>query len=125
MNGKADKGLVVDLAQSPEPKRRRRSVDRNMLSHSEVCAILETCLRCGVSQFSYNGLVLSFLKGSPVSHEAVLAGCPTSPVTAEEVAQGRADGLTALANGVDDELEMLKITDPFAYEKFIAGEARS
>lgn len=121
MNGKVGKGLDVEMTQSVEPVQRRRYGEPKPLSHSEVCAILETCLKCGVSNFSYNGLVVSFGQ-SPVAHEAVLAGCPASSV-AEEESQGRLDGLTALGERVDDELEMLKITNPLLYEKYAADEA--
>lgn len=120
MNGASDKQLNSEMAQSPEASPRRRYGEPKPLSQSEVCAILDTCLRCGVSSFSFNGLVVAFGSQPPGTHEAVLAGSPSS--SQEDESHGRLNGLAGL---VDDELEMLKITNPVLYEKHMADGANS
>lgn len=107
-------------AQQAEPKRRGRYRDRRVLNAADVCAILESCLRSKVQKFSFGGLEVEFKSQAVDETEAIRAGCP-QPVEGE-VSQGRLDGLAALGDRVEDELEMLKITNPVLYEKFAAEQ---
>jgi hypothetical protein len=84
-----------------------------------VCAILDAAFRNSVTKFSFGGLVVEFAtKPETPECEAVGTG---SPILSDEdqLRQGRREHLTSLADSVDDELEMLKITDPMLYEKMM------
>jgi hypothetical protein len=126
METNTDKGIEgIDIWAS-QPKRRRRSSDKSILSSKDVCAILDSCLRCRVSRFSFRCAGLEFsAQWATDAGEAVGTGMSPLQVDGlEEVSQGRRDSLEDLGNLVDDELEMLKITDPLQYEKFLADEAK-
>lgn len=106
--------------QSPQPMGRASYKRNSQLSANDVCAILDSCLRCSVKKISFDGLEVEFTSPQIVDVEAVQAGC--LPLVESADRQGRRDGLAALGESVDDELEMLKITDPLLYEKFAAEQ---
>lgn len=107
--------------QSPQPKRRGPNKVKDSLCGTDVCAILDSCLRCNVKSFSFGGLVVEFQSQVQSAIEAVREVFP-SVSTQDAECQGRRDSLTALGDCVDDELEALKITNPFLYEKYMAEQ---
>lgn len=114
-------GLFNDVeTQRPQPVRRKAYSKDLRLSADNVCAILDAANRNSVTKLSFGGLVVEFAtKPETPECEAVETG---SPVLSDEdqLRQGRREHLTSLADSVDDELEMLKITDPMQYEKLMA-----
>lgn len=121
MNSKPD-GLFNDVpTQEAQPKRSMGYKRNSQLSAGDVCAILDSCLRCSVKKIWFNGLEVDFqTPPNFIEHEAVRAVCP--PLVESAECQGRRDSLTLLGDSVDDELEMLKLTDPLLYEKFMAEQ---
>lgn len=103
------------------------------LSADDVCAIVDKCNQCNVQSLSFRGLELSFQsKDSPVTFDGVDVGAPsTAAATNASLEETRRrlrelDGATVSDNlagiraenieSVEDELEMLKVTNPSAYE---------
>ena len=112
-------------APTRKPGRPKGSTPIEGLKVSDLCHIIRTCSACNVSRLQFSDVQLEFAAGvrvvNPTEQESIGAGC--SPISdAELESQGRHDSLQALGDRVEEELEMLKITDPVRYEKFLVED---
>jgi hypothetical protein len=112
-------GLFNDVpTQRPQTIRRKAYTKDLRLSADNVCAILDSCFRNSVTKFSFGGLEVEF-ETKPETPECEAVGIGSPIFSEDHERQGRREHLTLLADTVDDELEMLKITDPMLYEKMM------
>ena len=88
------------------------------LSLKEVFGIMKTCRKLGVTRISYRGFEADFEDETP--HSGRKASRKVSPATLEHLDSKTLEALNLARK--QDELALLAIEDPYAYEKHMLSE---
>lgn len=97
------------------PGSRNKKPENGVIPTKSVCDIIEACHKNKVTDFSYNGLVISFQPDRPQSSkQKVIQEMREFPTTELEH-----DQLDEKFSEVSDEMELLKITEPDRYEAML------
>lgn len=85
------------------------------MTAAEICSIIKACANTSVREFRIGDLYLAFGPKDP-SVQMV----ETKPLQATEISEEART--QAIAERVEQDLDELKLTDPFAYERLLGGE---
>jgi hypothetical protein len=96
---------------------------KNKLSAKDLCKIINMCAKLNVSRFELADIKIDFGAKSQLLHipsvsPAIASEAEVQKVRSEVLAQSK-------ANGIEDDLDMLRLSDPLAFENIIEGDEES